>query len=89
MRARRRSTLRLVRALSDRERRAQDEQALDWLRRRDRGESSAAIARMAGVASARVRVVTQRIRDEDLAQSGEDPGPCYDWRHPQEIQDVG
>lgn len=48
-----------------------DATLLDWIRRRVAGETAQQIARRAGVTQERVRVVTNRVRDADLAESGE------------------
>lgn len=57
--------------------RADDERLLDWLDRRTRGASSAGIARLYGVTSAKVRVATNRVREADSRESGEDTSGGY------------
>lgn len=57
--------------------RTDDERLLDWLDRRPRGASSADIARLYGVTSAKVRVATNRVREADSRESGEDTSGGY------------
>lgn len=52
--------------------RARDEEVLQWLDRRVRGESCAAIGAAFGVAERAVEAATRAVRAADLAESGED-----------------
>lgn len=52
--------------------RSADERMLDWLARRSRGELPAQIARLWQTTAGTVRSMTRRVRDADVAESGED-----------------
>lgn len=59
--------------------RQQDEQHLEWLRARTEGHTSGEIAAQHGTLSANVRIVTNRIRAADLAESGDPAADAAYW----------
>lgn len=59
--------------------RQQDELLLEWLRARTEGRTSGEIAEQYGTQSASIRIATNRIREADLAESGEPTASDYYW----------
>jgi hypothetical protein len=57
--------------------RHEDERVLTWLRLRCDGLSSPEIGARYGVTGERVRTATQRVREADAAESGEDVEEAY------------
>lgn len=53
--------------------RARDDEVLEWLRLRRQGHDCASIAHAYGQKPAHVRTAMSRVREADLAESGEDP----------------
>lgn len=50
-----------------------DDDVLSWVRDRANGRSCAAIAARSGAGESYIRAATNRVRDADIAESGERP----------------
>jgi hypothetical protein len=59
--------------------RERDDRLLLWLAARLQGVSCGQIARIRGVAPETIQVTIKKVKDADLAESGEDPAEVLKW----------
>ena len=57
--------------------RASDERLLAWIKGRKRGQTVSELGAQSGVTNVQVVVTTNKVRDADIVESGEDVAGCY------------